>query len=250
MATVKWKSAAARRLREMAGVASIDKAVPALVGCILDGINCPPTDLHALCARFNVTAVVDDDDIPVVGELRQENATYTIHCSPGQSVVRRRFTIAHELAHVLFESSGPRPPRVGAELERLCDMLAAEILMPRATFEPVMNQSAIDASAVRRLASRFDTSLTATVYRCAELRPISFVSIHNGRKKWSRGPARPYNHQVALLLKHLIDGEAGDSLIMVERAGLATPYRGEWIRTTGERTGILLLTPAPGPLRR
>ena len=51
---------------------------------------------------------------------------------------------------------------------------------------------------VRRLASRFQTSLTATVLRCAEFRPLSVVCSHDGRKRWSRGPARgicPTEHE-------------------------------------------------------
>ena len=241
---MKWKSAAARRLREMGGVDCIDQAVPAVINRVLAGISCPPTDLNALCARLNVSEVVDDDDIPVVGELHRENGTFRIHCSMGQSPVRRRFTIAHELAHVLFESSGPRAPRVGVDLERLCDMLAAEILMPRAVFEAALNRSAIDAPLVRQLASKFQTSLTATALRCTELRPISLVYISDGRRKWSRGPVRASDYQLKQLMNHLIDREPGDGLIVIERAGLGHFCRGEWIRTSGERSGLFLLTPA------
>ena len=130
MSPVKWRSAAAQRLLKLAGVDRVDQAVPAVVRQVLEGIPCPPTDLAALCARLNVTEVVDEDDIPVVGELRRENGAFRIVCAAGQSAVRRRFTIAHELAHVLFESTGRGAPRVGADLERLCDMIAAEVLMP------------------------------------------------------------------------------------------------------------------------
>ena len=241
---MKWKSAAARRLREMAGVDRIDQAVPAVVSKVLAGIHCPPTDLDALCARLNVTEVVDDEDIPVVGELRHENGTFRILCSTGQSQVRRRFTIAHELAHILFESTGPRAPRVGEDLEKLCDMIAAEILMPNTVFQAALNQAPMDTSLVRRLASQFQASLTATVLRCADFRPLSVVCIHEGRKKWSRGPTRATDYQLKQLLRHLIEGAPGDDLIVVERDGLGSFYRGEWIRTMGDRSGLLLLTPA------
>ena len=48
MSPVKWRSAAARRLLEMAGVDCIDQAVQAVVSKVLAGIYCPPTDLAAL----------------------------------------------------------------------------------------------------------------------------------------------------------------------------------------------------------
>ena len=244
---MKWKSAAARRLREMAGVDRIDHAVPAVVSKVLAGIPCPPTDLDALCARLNVAEVIDDDDIPAIGELRHENGAFRILCSAGQSQVRRRFTIAHELAHVLFESTGPRAPRVGADLERLCDMIAAEILMPSIVFQEALNQTPVDNTLVRRLASGFQASLTATVLRCAEFRPLSVVCVHDGRKRWSRGPARVPDYQLKRLLRHLLDGAPGDDLVVVERGGLGDFYRGEWIRTVGDRSGLLLLTPASRP---
>ena len=201
MSPVKWRSAAAQRLRRLAGVDRIDQAVPAVVSQLLGGIPCPPTDLRALCARLNVTEVLDDDDIPVVGELRRENGSFRILCAAGQSAARRRFTIAHELAHVLFESTGRGAPRVGADLERLCDMIAAEVLMPSAIFQAALTQAVVDTSVVRLLAARFETSLTATVLRCAEFRPLSVVCVQEGRKKWSRGRARPTEHQVRQLLR-------------------------------------------------
>ena len=37
--------------------------------------------------------------------------------------------------------------------------------------------------------------------------------------------------------------EPGDRLVAVERAGLARFHRGDWIRTTSDRSGLLLLTP-------
>ena len=227
----------------MAGVDRIDQAVPAVVDKLLAGISCPPTDLATVCTRLNVREVVDDDDIPVVGELRRERGAFKIVCSAGQAPERRRFTIAHELAHILFEKTGPRAPRVGADLERLCDMLAAEILMPKAVFQAALRQSTVDTSVVKRLATRFQTSLTATVLRCAELRPLSVVSIHDGRRQWNRGAARVGDYELKRLLKHLLDGEPGDGLVVVERGGAAGFYRGQWIRTTGDRSGLVLLTP-------
>ena len=227
----------------MAGVELVEHAVRLVVDRVLEGIGCPPTDLGALCARLNVREVLDDDHIPVVGELRREGGAFRILCAVGQSQVQRRFTIAHELAHVLFEKSGPRAPRVGAELERLCDMLAAEMLMPHAVFEEALEDSPPDASDVRRLARQFQTSLTATVLRCSEFRPLSVICVRNGRKRWSRGPARIGEYQLKALLKHLVEGEPGDDVVAIDRGAAAKFCRGEWIRTTDEHSGLVLLTP-------
>ena len=76
---------------------------------------------------------------------------------------RRRFTIAHELAHAVFEKSGPNCPRSGKELERLCDMLAAEFLMPREVFLRQSGSSAtLSWERIGDLADLFQTSLSAS----------------------------------------------------------------------------------------
>ena len=122
-------------------------------------------------------------------------------------------------------------------------MIAAEILMPRTIFQAAFTEAVVDTSVVRLLAARFQTSLTATVLRCAEFRPLSVVCVYEGRKKWGRGPARATDYQVQQLLKYLVDGEPGDDILVVERAGSANLYRGQWLRTTSHRSGLLLLTP-------
>jgi hypothetical protein len=244
---VKWKSAAARRLREMAGGVSVELAVPTVIGQLLSGISCPPTDLDALGARLNVAGIDDDEQTPVVGELRRDKGAFRIVCAAGQSPVRRRFTIAHELAHVVFESSGPRAPRVGDDLEKLCDMLSAEILMPRTVFEYALGERPVDATTIRALASRFQTSLTATAIRCADLRPVSVLDVQDGRVRWTRGPVRPTRYQLDQLMGQAFDGEPGDGLVFVERAGRGHVYTSEWVRVSGRKSGLLVLIPRSNP---
>jgi predicted transcriptional regulator len=90
------------------------------------------------------------------------------HEEPDLSVPRRRFTIAHELAHVVIGQTGPNAPRAGKEPERLCDLIAVELLMPAQIFRaqlPVV----LHIADIVSLAKRFQTSLAATAHRCAEL---------------------------------------------------------------------------------
>ena len=245
---MRWNSAAARRLRMMSGTEDVGEAVRLVVASVLEGVDCPPTDLVAVCGKLKIEEIVDDDDTPVVGELRRDDGVLRIVCATGQSMVRRRFTIAHELGHALVESSGARAPRVGKEVERLCDMLAAELLMPRALFDATLGQGPVNGASIRRLAREYQTSLTSTALRCVELRPVSLVCVQDGQLRWKSGTARPTLHELQPLMKRFIDRNAGDNRIILEHMGVGRLYRGDWIRTTGDRSGLIVLTQEMKPV--
>jgi Zn-dependent peptidase ImmA (M78 family) len=99
--------------------------------------------------------------------------------NPDRPSGRRAFSIAHEIAHTFFPSTsgGARFREMTAndaqemsELERLCDLGAAEVLMPREEFQAsVGGHWGIDC--VERLIAEFGSSREATVFRLASAYP-------------------------------------------------------------------------------
>ena len=99
---------------------------------------------------------------------------------------RRDYSLAHELAHIMLlqvESSTEDLPNVTryrssvsandkwkAE-ERLCDAIAAELLMPETMFTAELSKFGRALEHLHRLAKLFGTSLTATAIRYWELLP-------------------------------------------------------------------------------
>jgi IrrE N-terminal-like domain len=84
---------------------------------------------------------------------------------------RRRFTLAHELAHLIVASGnagGARRSHACTELERTCDIVAAELLMPLDEMKRIVPQEASPASLLA-LADRFGASAQATAVRLHEL---------------------------------------------------------------------------------
>lgn len=88
---------------------------------------------------------------------------------------RVAFTIAHEIAHTFFPNSthGARFRQLSAsqsreanELERLCDLGAAELLMPQEEFQAEVGSRPTLEDA-NRLAELFGSSFEATVFRLA-----------------------------------------------------------------------------------
>ena len=99
---------------------------------------------------------------------------------------RQRYSLAHELGHIMLletDSSALRPTRATRYRssnsatqakkteERLCDAIAAELLMPEEIFTREVEKSGRSLEHLPRLANAFDTSLTATAIRYWELLP-------------------------------------------------------------------------------
>ena len=196
-------TAAERRLRALAPAApSLNEAVGIVVADLMEGVTCPPTDLAGLGAKVGVQEI-SYEDFPGSGELHKIGNGYRIVCSAHQSPARQRFTIAHELAHAIVDRTGRNAPRAGSSVERICDMVAAECLMPRAEFDPRL-PAAPRSDDIERLASVFGTSIRATAIRCAELRGACIFEVNGERVMWGYGGVRA--GAVMYLLDQVRDG--------------------------------------------
>ncbi|HEV2495497.1 MAG TPA: ImmA/IrrE family metallo-endopeptidase [Terriglobia bacterium] len=99
--------------------------------------------------------------------------------NPQRPRSRCAFSIAHEIAHTFFPNSvaGARfrgicrsDSKEANELERLCDLGAAELLLPLQEFQEAV-ASEYSLVSVPRLCERFGSSFEATVFRLASAHP-------------------------------------------------------------------------------
>lgn len=104
--------------------------------------------------------------------------------NPNRPRSRVLFTLAHEIIHTIFPNSakGARfrslsnpNSREATELERLCDLGAAELVFPLEEFRSFVN-GRYSLSNVSRLSEYFHTSFEATTYRLASAHPGSAVA--------------------------------------------------------------------------
>jgi Zn-dependent peptidase ImmA (M78 family) len=163
------------------------------------------------------------------------------------SAPRRRFTIAHEIAHAIFESSGPRCPRVGKELERLCDMLATEMLMPSDVFLQLVGPR-ISVQKLFELASVFKTSLSATAIRLAELCGISTFEAEDERILWSYGVVKKglimeKSSDLRRAIEASFTVESGVTVMFIHNKVWTGEWKLEWARIGQGRRALFLLEP-------
>jgi Zn-dependent peptidase ImmA (M78 family) len=109
----------------------------------------------------------DSDDMLCDGELRLVEDRWIAYIRTGQPERRRRFTVAHELGHAALYSVDPRIDQGGPGVERVCNLFAAELLMPASLVRNIWRNGS-DAEAIKTLAWRTASSLSASCVRLAE----------------------------------------------------------------------------------
>jgi len=120
------------------GCSSPEKAITDLARELLARANVttPPVQVYDLLKHRKVLRVVSRD-IKVPARLTVVDDGFAIILQRYQAETRRRFSVAHELAHTFFYDTDSMPPRKllnsplsGGDVERLCNLAAAEILLP------------------------------------------------------------------------------------------------------------------------
>lgn len=129
-----------------------------------------------------------------------------IELAYGESDRRKRFTLSHELAHLAFIGAQPALPeersRRGAidgvlrREERLCNAIAAELLMPRNRFSCEATALSPSFGALSSLADVFVVSVEAALRRIRELRLWS-TGIYN----WNWSDEELAAHRIDVLVR-------------------------------------------------
>jgi hypothetical protein len=233
-----------RRLLQLAGNPStIEEAVRIIVADLLKDTSAPPTDLESLKPKLNI-ADFSPEDIPFSGELRREGKHLKIVYSKHLTDDRRRFTIAHEIGHAIFERTGRNCPRSGAEIEKLCDMLAAEILMPKDAFLERAG-STVSLETLFELKKTFQVSLLAVAFRCFELKRASTFELDDDKHvRWGCGLVKSGSLRLAdsglqLAIEEALGQPSGVMEVFFIDMGVTQIGELEWSKKY--RTGTLFL---------
>lgn len=129
----------------------------------------PPIDVVRLAEALGVDTITVADLVED-GRVTHDASGTHIFVSEHINRARRRFTLAHELGHVLLAGPGEplkaeRSLPVRSNEERLCDEIAAAILMPKSWLESQFDEQPRSIASARLLAEAAITSLSASVVR-------------------------------------------------------------------------------------
>jgi hypothetical protein len=151
-----------------------------------------PVELYA--QEVGATIRVETDLGPdEAGYCFESKGKRFICTNANDSPERQRFTTCHEVAHVRLGLPSQHTglpwwsytKRPLAEI--LCDVFAAELLLPYDLFHPEAERSSIGLSSIDGLAGRFQTSVTATGSRYAAVvgAPVAFVLSEQGKVRYA-----------------------------------------------------------------
>ena len=162
------------------------------------GIDAAPVDIGHLAAAARAT-------IKVSGDLDNDESGQTFPLA-GKNIItvngnhreeRQRFTVLHEIAHIILElpsqhhganmtTSDLISYRGRPREEILCDVFAAECLLPYHLFKKDVDNVDVSLDAIKDLAAQYKASMTSTGSRFAVNSnvPCAFVLIENGKIRY------------------------------------------------------------------
>lgn len=144
-------------------------------------------------ARYKVRDDLDDDE---AGRTTLIAGKHHIFVNGRHSPEKQRFTILHELAHIVLDLPSLHEQGLNTgtlyryakrpKEEILCDVFAAECLLPADLFKKDVEQLPVGFGGVRKLATNYEASLTSTGSRFAFLHdePCAFVLIEAGKVRY------------------------------------------------------------------
>ena len=129
------------------------------------GIQRPPVNLVRIARHLDIRRI-RELDVRLDGQLIELNdGGYEVILSRHAPHTRQRFTLAHEIAHILVASSDSGSMSCAdTATEELCNRVAAELLLP-SRFILDWEDGGVRVGAFRELATRFQCSLEAAAWR-------------------------------------------------------------------------------------
>lgn len=127
-------------------------------------------------AKLLAMDISPNEELPDARIIPVNSDNFRIEYNPFQRESRINFSIAHEIAHTLFPDCNlqirNREENRGLdewELEYLCDIAAAEILLPYATFAEEANSALLNLSSILEISNKYKASLESVFLRFCEV---------------------------------------------------------------------------------
>jgi Zn-dependent peptidase ImmA (M78 family) len=198
----KWVSETARRICSETGLSDpVEGAITLAESLTLEAkLDHPGQNLKALAsyqgAKIQELAM---DDAGRLIPIFQGDFDYLIQVNAEHPQPRKNFSVCHELGHTLMPNfllaPAPRHDVVTMtwntqfEEEFLCDVAAAELLMPRREFIPRLRGCGMLIESIKELAEEFGASLEATALNIVKAN-VEDVAVIIWEKDWNKSQRR------------------------------------------------------------
>ena len=173
-----WQSAVARILSKRFDQLSPNDVVARFAQDLRkSGTQAKKLNLEVISSGLGLSVVYQPLSVDAL--LKETDGGYVAMVNSLTNKVRQRFSLAHELGHlILFNSTGltqafghiasPDQNTDANEMEDLCDLFATELLMPIDDWKKELFSKGISLKVLARLMSRYGVSLPAAARRVIE----------------------------------------------------------------------------------
>jgi hypothetical protein len=176
-----WTHSSVKPLAEIGDpvTAIVTRANQLVLDAVERGWRGPPFDTFEL-ANILGFVIIPCEGVSDARLMPLPNKRYQIEYNPNQPRSRIRFSIAHEIAHTLFpdcrervrdRSARREMARDDWQLEMLCNIGAAELLMPIGSF-PEVGEADFSIDHLLKLREQFQVSTEAVLLRYLKLSRI------------------------------------------------------------------------------
>lgn len=152
------------------------------------GIDCVPVDLDKYAQAANAEVRPGRHLKPgEAGNTMCVNGRHYIVVNPSDRPERQRFTVLHEIAHIVLELPSRHADSLDADAlfsyakrlpeEVLCDVFAAECLLPHEFLIKDLKVAAPGFAFIEQIAERYEASLSSTLSRVVVNSPIPCASV-------------------------------------------------------------------------
>ena len=141
----------------------------------------PDLNYFKKIAKLRKINSINKEDLNVPALLRMTKEGFTIiYANTEKNKGRRNFSIAHEIGHTFFYDINKLPHTIvpnkvmrSDEIEKLCDIFAANLLMPKEKMLNInISKSDFYFETIHKISANFGTSIESSFYRIAELELI------------------------------------------------------------------------------
>lgn len=177
------------------------------------GVLTVPIDPFKL-AQLRGIPVIPKPDVPDAQLVPGTGGKPVIHYNPTRPRTRVRFSICHELGHTLFPDCldqvrhrlfHSRTSPVDYELEALCNLAAAELLLPLGSVQEDMEKLRLSVDTALKLREKYEASTEAVLLRLAGLSGVPCAVFAAAPEESTQDGERNYR------LEYVRGGAAWDS---------------------------------------
>ncbi|HMK18187.1 MAG TPA: ImmA/IrrE family metallo-endopeptidase [Chitinophagaceae bacterium] len=190
------------RLKDIFNTPDEKSAIKAVCRQILTSLNLSnaPVPLKPICQRFNLKVTYNNVIKKEDSYLKLAPNGFEIEISKQKNWRRNRFTIAHELTHlIIFNSIGVPISSLDRkqhdEIEKLCDIGASELLINEDELEKNLKEHGINNEGLKFIYDKFMVSYEALFLKLSEYLDANILIWRNyARHELEKKEYRVYKH--------------------------------------------------------